>query len=182
MASRRASSRASASTAAAWYRPASPTAGRSTSVRSQWPTSPTRRACSSSATRPGHRRMPPARLSMGSPETPGSVQQTGNPLDLGIHGQRSFAVQDADGKEAYTRAGDLHVDPTGQLLTATGLPVLGDNGPISIPPSTSITVGSDGTISIVPLGQSPQTAANVARIKLVNPPLDTVQRSSDGLF
>ena len=112
----------------------------------------------------------------------GSLEQTGNPLDLAIHGQGFFAVQDATGNEAYTRAGDLHVDPTGQLLTASGLPVLGDNGPISVPPATSITVGRDGTISIVPLGQSPQTTANVARIKLVNPPLDTVQRGADGLF
>jgi flagellar basal-body rod protein FlgF len=112
----------------------------------------------------------------------GAVQQTGSPLDLAIHGQGFFAVQDASGQEAYTRAGDLHVDPTGQLLTATGLPVLGDNGPISVPPHTSVNVGSDGTISIVPLGQSPQTVANVGRIKLVNPPVDTVQRSADGLF
>jgi flagellar basal-body rod protein FlgF len=112
----------------------------------------------------------------------GSIQQTGNPLDLAIHGQGFFAVQDASGKEAYTRAGDLHVDPTGQLLTATGLPVLGDNGPISVPPHTSVNVGGDGTISIVPLGQSPQTVANVARVKLVNPPADTVQRGADGLF
>jgi flagellar basal-body rod protein FlgF len=112
----------------------------------------------------------------------GSIQQTGNPLDLAIHGQGFFAVQDASGQEAYTRAGDLHVDPTGQLLTATGLPVLGDNGPISVPPYTSLNVGGDGTISIVPLGQSPQTVANVARVKLVNPPADTVQRSADGLF
>jgi flagellar basal-body rod protein FlgF len=112
----------------------------------------------------------------------GSIQQTGNPLDLAIRGQGFFAVQDASGKEAYTRAGDLHVDPTGQLLTATGLPVLGDNGPISVPPHTSVNVGGDGTISIVPLGQSPQTVANVARVKLVNPPADTVQRGADGLF
>jgi flagellar basal-body rod protein FlgF len=112
----------------------------------------------------------------------GSIQQTGNPLDLAIHGQGFFAVQDSSGKEAYTRAGDLHVDPTGQLLTATGLPVLGDNGPLSVPPHTSVNVGGDGTISIVPLGQSPQTVANVGRIKLVNPPVDTVQRSADGLF
>ncbi|MGH8136666.1 MAG: flagellar basal-body rod protein FlgF [Steroidobacteraceae bacterium] len=112
----------------------------------------------------------------------GSQQATGNPLDVAVHGQGFIAVQDANGKEAYTREGDLHVDPTGQLLTATGLPVMGDSGPISVPPSTSITVAPDGTISIVPLGQSPQTSANVGRIKLVNPPLDTVQRGSDGLF
>ncbi len=112
----------------------------------------------------------------------GSIEQTGNPLDLAIHGQGFFAVQDVTGNEAYTRAGDLHVDPTGQLLTATGLPVMGDNGPISIPPHTSVTVGGDGTISIVPLGQSPNTVSTVARIKLVNPALDTIQRSNDGLF
>jgi flagellar basal-body rod protein FlgF len=112
----------------------------------------------------------------------GSIQQTGNPLDLAIRGEGFFAVQDPSGKEAYTRAGDLHVDPTGQLLTANGLPVLSENGPISVPPSTSVSVGTDGTISIVPLGQSPNTSANVARIKLVSPPLDSVTRSADGLF
>lgn len=112
----------------------------------------------------------------------GSIQQTGNPLDIAVRGSGFIAVQDSNGKEAYTRAGDLHVDPNGQLLTATGLPVMGDNGPISIPPATSINVGTDGTISIVPLGQTPKTGANVARIKLVNPPISTIQRSADGLF
>jgi|SRR5882757_10047450 len=112
----------------------------------------------------------------------GSVEQTGNPLDLAIHGQGFFAVQDATGNEAYSRAGDLHVDPAGQLLTATGLPVMGDNGPISVPPHTSVAVGGDGTISIVPLGQTPNTVSTVGRIKLVNPALDTVQRGNDGLF
>lgn len=112
----------------------------------------------------------------------GSQEATGNPLDVSINGSGFIAVQDAKGNEAYTRAGDLHVDPTGQLLTATGLPVLGDNGPISVPPSNSITVATDGTISVVPLGQQPHTSAQVARIKLVNPPQDTVTRGADGLF
>jgi flagellar basal-body rod protein FlgF len=112
----------------------------------------------------------------------GSQEQTGNPLDISIKGQGFIAVQDSSGKEAYTRAGDLHIDPTGQLLTGTGLPVMGDNGPISVPPSTSVTIAGDGTISIVPLGQSPKTGANVARIKLVNPPAGTIQRGADGLF
>jgi flagellar basal-body rod protein FlgF len=112
----------------------------------------------------------------------GAIEQTGNPLDLAIHGNGFFAVQDANGGEAYTRAGDLHVDPTGQLLTATGLPVLGDNGPISVPPHSSVAVGGDGTISIVPLGQTPNTVSTVARVKLVNPAPDTIERSNDGLF
>src|ERR1700742_975976 len=85
----------------------------------------------------------------------GAQEQTGNPLDVSIQGQGFIAVQDPNGTEAYTRAGDLHVDPTGQLTTATGLAVMGDNGPLSIPPSTAVAVGGDGTISIVPLGQSP---------------------------
>jgi flagellar basal-body rod protein FlgF len=112
----------------------------------------------------------------------GSQQETGNALDVSVNGTGYFAVQDATGNEAYTRAGDLHVDPSGQLLTATGHPVLGDNGPISVPPYSSITVAKDGSISIVPLGSTAQTNAIVARIKLVNPPASTLQRGADGLF
>ena len=112
----------------------------------------------------------------------GSQQETGNSLDVSVNGTGYFAVQDATGNEAYTRAGDLHVDPSGQLLTATGHPVLGDNGPISVPPYSSITVAKDGSISIVPLGSTAQTNAIVARIKLVNPPANTLQRGADALF
>jgi flagellar basal-body rod protein FlgF len=112
----------------------------------------------------------------------GSQLQTGNPLDLSVNGSGYIAVQDVTGNEAYTRAGDLHVDPTGQLLTATGLPVMGDNGPISVPPYSSISVAHDGTISVIPLGSTAQTSAVVGRVKLVNPPTDTLQRGTDGLF
>lgn len=112
----------------------------------------------------------------------GSQQATGNALDVSVNGSGYIAVQDVTGNEAYTRAGDLHVDPSGQLLTATGQPVLGDNGPIGVPPYSSITVGRDGSISIVPLGSTAQTNAIVARIKLVNPPAGTLQRGADGLF
>jgi flagellar basal-body rod protein FlgF len=112
----------------------------------------------------------------------GSQLATGNALDLSVNGPGYIAVQDVTGNEAYTRAGDLHVDPSGQLLTATGLPVLGDNGPIGVPPYSSITVARDGTISVIPLGSTTQTSAVVGRIKLVNPPTDTLQRGADGLF
>jgi flagellar basal-body rod protein FlgF len=112
----------------------------------------------------------------------GSQLATGNPLDLAVNGQGYIAVQDPTGNEAYTRAGDLHVDPTGQLMTATGQPVMGDNGPISVPPYSSIAIGSDGTISVVPLGSTAQTMAQVGRIKLVNPPADTITQGVDGLY
>ena len=101
---------------------------------------------------------------------------------MSINGSGFIAVQDVTGNEAYTRAGDLHVDPSGQLLTATGLPVMGDNGPISVPPYSSITVAKDGTVSVIPLGSTAQTSAVVGRIKLVNPPCGHLQRGADGLF
>jgi flagellar basal-body rod protein FlgF len=120
--------------------------------------------------------------SVGWDSTVGSQITTGNPFDVAVQGQGFIAVQDSQGNEAYTRAGDLHVDPTGQLLTAAGLQVLGDSGPLSVPPYSTATVAPDGTISIVPMGQTPQTSSNVGRLKLVNPPSDTVSRGADGLF
>ena len=87
----------------------------------------------------------------------GALLSTGRDLDVAINGQGWIAVQGADGKEAYTRAGDLQVDANGQLMTGTGLPVLGDGGPINVPPYTSIFFARDGSISIVAQGQTPDT-------------------------
>jgi flagellar basal-body rod protein FlgF len=112
----------------------------------------------------------------------GALVSTGKDLDVGVHGAGWIAVQGADGREAYTRSGDLRVDASGILMTGTGLPVLGDSGPLSVPPHTSIQIGGDGSVSIVPLGQGPETSANVGRIKLVNPPAEAMTRGSDGLF
>jgi flagellar basal-body rod protein FlgF len=112
----------------------------------------------------------------------GALLSTGRDLDIAINGQGFLAVQGPDGREAYTRAGDLQVDPTGQLMTATGQPVLGDSGPINVPPYTSIFFARDGSISIVAQGQTPDTTSTVGRIKLVNPPDDDIERGDDGLF
>ncbi|HTV50775.1 MAG TPA: flagellar basal body rod protein FlgF [Steroidobacteraceae bacterium] len=120
--------------------------------------------------------------SLGWDPTAGEQVATGNPLDVAVQGAGFIAVQDANGNEAYTRAGDLHVDPNGQLLTATGNPVLGDSGPITLPPAASAKIGADGTVSVVPLGQSPMTVASVGRIKLVNPPASSMARGTDGLY
>jgi flagellar basal-body rod protein FlgF len=120
--------------------------------------------------------------SVGWDDTSGQLQQTGRDLDVAVNGPGWIAVQASDGHEAYTRAGDLRVDASGQLMTGAGHAVLGDGGPIIVPPQTSVTLGRDGSISIVPLGQTPTTVATVARIKLVNPPSDTLMRGSDGLF
>ncbi|TKC89264.1 flagellar basal-body rod protein FlgF [Trinickia terrae] len=118
----------------------------------------------------------------GADYTPGPISQTGNPLDIAVQGQGWIAVQTADGNEAYTRAGNLHVDPSGQLMTATNQPVVGGGGPISVPPGSDVTIGKDGTVSALLAGSAPNAIVVVDQIKLVNPDPATLQRGNDGMF
>jgi flagellar basal-body rod protein FlgF len=118
----------------------------------------------------------------GFDQSQGALVQTGRDLDVGVHGPGWIAVQGPDGREAYTRMGDLRIDASGMLMNGAGLPVLGDAGPLSVPPNASVMVGSDGTVSIVPLGQGAETTALVGRIKMVNPSADSITRGDDGLF
>jgi len=112
---------------------------------------------------------------------PGALQRTGNELDVAVKGEGWIAVQAPDGGEAYTRAGDLHVDSYGVLTTGAGHPVLGDGGPIAIPPYGKLEIGADGTISVQPLGQGVNALAVVDRIKLVKLPPAQVAKGDDGL-
>ena len=113
----------------------------------------------------------------------GAMQTTGRDLDVAINGEGFIAVQGADGKEAYTRAGDLRVTPEGLLQTGAGLQVLGQGGPITIPPSEKLTIGGDGTISIIPMGTgNATTLVEVDRIKLVDPALANLEKLNDGLL
>jgi len=118
----------------------------------------------------------------GADFSPGAVQHTGRDLDVAVQGSGWIAVQTPDGGEAYTRNGSLQLGPNGQLQTRTGLTVLGDSGPIAIPPDTDITVAKDGTISTVPTGQNLNAVAVVGRIKVVNPAGKDLVRGADGLF
>jgi flagellar basal-body rod protein FlgF len=93
-----------------------------------------------------------------------------------------LAIQAEDGTEAYTRAGDLRITPNGLLTTGTGLPVMGGGGPVTMPEAQKIEIGSDGTISIIPLGDSAATLSVIDRIKLVNPDLADIEKGKDGLF
>jgi flagellar basal-body rod protein FlgF len=120
--------------------------------------------------------------SLGADLTIGPQMSTGRELDVSIQGQGWIAVQGSDGVEGYTRAGDLEVNADGFLVTATGLQVLGDAGPLTVPPFTKLDVGQDGTVSVVPQGQGPETIAAVGRIKLVNPEPADLVRSADGLM
>jgi flagellar basal-body rod protein FlgF len=114
--------------------------------------------------------------------SPGPIQTTGNDMDVALAPDVWIAVQDTQGNEAYTRAGDLQLTPLGQMVTASGLPVLGEGGPIAVPPNQSLTIGADGTLSIIPQGQGPATVASVGRIKTVSATGDQIQRGEDGLF
>jgi flagellar basal-body rod protein FlgF len=114
--------------------------------------------------------------------TPGTLETTGNDLDLAVDGEGFIAVQAANGTEAYTRAGNLRMSGNGQLETGNGRPVLGNGGPIGIPPAEALVIGSDGTISIRPVGQGAETLAQVDRIKLVRPALRDLVKGEDGLF
>jgi flagellar basal-body rod protein FlgF len=59
---------------------------------------------------------------------------------------------------------------------------LSESGPIEVPPATQVTIGGDGTVSVVPLGLSPAAQSQVDRIKLVNPPPKDLQKGADGLL
>lgn len=112
----------------------------------------------------------------------GALQETGRDLDIAVDGNGFVAVLGPDGREAYTRAGSLETDNLGFLRTATGLQVLGNGGPINIPPAQKIEIGQDGTISIHAQGQTPGALVQVDRLKLVNPDLKTLSKGTDGLF
>lgn len=113
----------------------------------------------------------------------GPIISTGRDLDVAVRGEGWMAVQSPDGSEAYTRAGDLHLDDTGLLSNGAGHPVLGNNNqPIIIPPAEQVVIGIDGTISIRPLGQEAAEMAEINRIKLVNPEPTELTKREDGLI
>lgn len=124
----------------------------------------------------------PVSQTTGIDTSTGTITTTGRPLDVAVKGQGWIAVQAPDGSEAYTRAGNLRLTQTGQLLTGAGFPVLGNSGPIAISQAQALHIGNDGTISIRPAGQTPQTLAVVDRIKLVNPDPSQLTKGADGLM
>ncbi len=114
--------------------------------------------------------------------TQGGLEQTGRNLDVAVRGPGWFSVAAADGSVAYTRAGSFQVDALGMLRTDRGDFVLGDGGPISLPPFESILFGTDGSVTVQPTGQDPSNLLLVDRLRLVNPEPGVLTKSGDGLF
>ena len=112
----------------------------------------------------------------------GALIETGNPLDVALTGRTMLAVQGADGEEAYTRRGDLAVDATGVLTNGDGRPVVGDAGPVTVPPGARITISPDGRV-LAALPENPdQPPQEVGRLKLVSTAGSKIEKGLDGLF
>ncbi|WP_370978941.1 flagellar basal body rod protein FlgF [Agaribacterium sp. ZY112] len=112
----------------------------------------------------------------------GAMTQTGRDLDISVDGDGFIGVQGPDGRDGLTRAGSLHIDALGVLRNGSNLPVLGNGGPISVPPFEKIDIGIDGTVTIVPTGARANETVQVDRILLVNPELESIRKEEDGLF
>src|SRR5450432_3269511 len=95
-------------------------------------------------------------------QTQGDLSSTGNPLDFAIQGTGFFQILLPSGQTGYTRAGSFQPDSTGTLVTANGNPL---QPAITIPSdATNVTVGSDGTVSVMQPGQT--QASQVGTIQL----------------
>jgi len=112
----------------------------------------------------------------------GAVSHSGRPLDVAMQADALLTVQAEDGEEAYTRRGDLQVTDAGLLVTGDGTPVLGEGGPITVPPNAQVTISAQGMVSIVPAGGSARDMQEIDRLKLVSPAGSKIAKGLDGLF
>ena len=112
----------------------------------------------------------------------GTLISTGRNLDVAVAGDGWIAVVGPNGQEAYTRSGNLQINAANQLVTGSGLPVLGAGGaPIVIPPAEQVEITNDGGISIRPMGEPASELARIDQIKLVNPD-QPLFKGQDGLM
>jgi len=110
-----------------------------------------------------------------------AAEKTGRPLDVAIQGEGYIAVQNSDGSEVYTRNGNMVQNEAGQL-TINGYPVLGDNGPIVLPPNAIASFGRDGTLSITPDDGDVTATMDIDRLKLVTIPPENLAKNGQGMI
>jgi flagellar basal-body rod protein FlgF len=108
----------------------------------------------------------------------GTVRETGRPLDVAIGGQGYLAVQYGD-SEAYTRSGEIEIGADG-ALSVHGHALMGEGGPIVLPPHTAVEIGTDGTISVLTEGAKQMQV--VDKLKLVNATGAELTKNEAGLI
>lgn len=113
----------------------------------------------------------------------GTIHSTGHNLDVAVAGEGYIAVGTPEGGEGYSRRGDFRVDAvTGGLTNGAGQPIFGNGGPVILPPFSELAIGSDGTVSIRPLGGDVNGLAVVDQIKLVTLDEANLEKGLDGLM
>jgi flagellar basal-body rod protein FlgF len=118
----------------------------------------------------------------GADMSEGSLVQTGKSLDVAMSGRALLAVQATDGTEVYTRRGDLAVSPSGVLVNGDSAPVIGENGPISIPPGGQVSIGEDGAVLVRDPATPDAPPNKVDRIKLATSTGTRLEKGLDGLL
>ncbi len=115
---------------------------------------------------------------VGYDESTGPLTFTGRNLDVAMQGKSWLSVQGLDGTEAYTRFGAMTVDQEGILKTQNGYTVIGDGGPITVPPNTIPSIAANGTVTAK---GATGNAQPIGKLKLVTPE-NKLERGGDGLF
>lgn len=112
----------------------------------------------------------------------GVVSETGRPLDIALQADALLAVQAPNGEEGYTRRGDLKLELSGLLTIGDGSPVIGEGGPITLPPADDVRIDKDGVVWMVPAGGDPAQPQQIDRLKMVSPAGSKILKGLDGLF
>lgn len=121
-------------------------------------------------------------LVRGADMSGGTISPTGRALDVAVDGDALVAVQAPEGEEAYTRRGDLTLSAGGVLKTGEGHPVIGESGPITVPPGGAVRIGNDGAVLLADPATPDAAPVEVGRIKLAAPAGSEIAKGLDGLF
>lgn len=113
--------------------------------------------------------------------TMGAFNYTGRNLDVALSENDWLAIQLADGSEAYTRNGAIQIDENG-TLNIQGYPLIGDNGVLTVPQRSQVSISSDGTLSALGAGDKPTTIAQAGKIKKVHLEHNEIIRGDNGFF
>ena len=114
---------------------------------------------------------------------PGAIMATGRPMDVALADKAVMTVQAANGDLAFTRRGDLKINPQGQLENGSGHLVMGAGGPIAVPPGLMVTINPDGSVyARDPAQTGAATSVFIDQLRLRDGADTKLGRRQDGLF